>query len=98
MAGLWSRWTDRKSGEDVLSCTIMTTSSNEAMSPLHNRMPVILDDADWPAWLGETPAPPPDLLALLRPCPDDWLNIWPVSKDVGNVKNNRPELWDPIQI
>lgn len=98
MAGLWSKWSDKKSGEDVLSCTIMTTSSNEAMSSLHNRMPVILDDADWPAWLGETPAPPEDLLALLRPCPDDWLKIWPVSKDVGNVKNNRPDLWDPIHL
>jgi putative SOS response-associated peptidase YedK len=98
MAGLWSRWFNPVAKEEIVSCTIMTTSSNEAMKPLHNRMPVILYDADWPAWLGETPAPPDDLLSLLRPCPDEWLKTWPVSKDVGNVANNRPDLWEPIQL
>jgi putative SOS response-associated peptidase YedK len=48
--------------------------------------------------LGETPAPPDDLLSLLRPCPDEWLKTWPASKDVGNVANNRPDLWEPIQL
>jgi putative SOS response-associated peptidase YedK len=34
----------------------------------------------------------PELLALLRPCPDEWLKIWPVDKRVGNVRNREPEL------
>lgn len=48
--------------------------------------------------LGETPVPPDDLLSLLRPCPDEWLKTWPASKDVGNVANNRPDLWEPIPL
>jgi putative SOS response-associated peptidase YedK len=40
------------------------------MAEIHNRMPVILDEADWPKWLGEAPADEAELLALLHPCPD----------------------------
>ena len=43
-------------GEQVLSCTILTCGPNGAMGELHDRMPVILDVADWPKWLGEAPA------------------------------------------
>ncbi len=97
MAGLWARWTNRQSGEEVMSCTIMTTAANTTMSAVHNRMPVIVGERDWPSWLGETATPSADLLGLLRPCPDEWLKMWPVSRDVGNVANNRPDLWDPIE-
>ena len=44
-------------------------------------------ESDWPKWLGEEPASDDDLLALLKPCPDEALKIWPVGKAVGNVKN-----------
>jgi hypothetical protein len=57
------------------------------MGELHDRMPVILDDADWPKWLGEEAATEAELLALLKPCPDEALIIWPVDKAVGNVRN-----------
>ena len=69
MAGLWSRWKSPASGEEILSCTILTCSPNNAMGELHDRMPVILAEADWPKWLGETPATEDELLAMLRPCP-----------------------------
>jgi putative SOS response-associated peptidase YedK len=59
---------------------------------LHDRMPVILDEADWPKWLGEAPASEDELVALLKPSPDASLKIWPVGKMVGNVKNNGPHL------
>ncbi|MFY9836479.1 MAG: SOS response-associated peptidase family protein [Xanthobacteraceae bacterium] len=49
------------------------------MGELHDRMPVILAEADWPKWLGEEPASEQDLLALLKPCPDEALKIWPVQ-------------------
>jgi putative SOS response-associated peptidase YedK len=62
------------------------------MGELHDRMPVILAEIDWPKWLGEEPASEQDLLALLRPCRDEDLKIWPVNKMVGNVKNNGPQL------
>jgi putative SOS response-associated peptidase YedK len=67
------------------------------MAEIHNRMPVILDEADWAKWLGEEPATEQELLALLRQCPDDWLKIWPVDNKVGNVRNTGAELKLPIE-
>jgi putative SOS response-associated peptidase YedK len=97
MAGLWSRWRDPANGEEVLSCTVLTCEPNRAMAEIHNRMPVILDEADWPKWLGEEPATEQELLALLRPCPDEWLKIWRVDNKVGNVGNTGPELILPLE-
>jgi putative SOS response-associated peptidase YedK len=53
MAGLWETWKSPTSGEEILTCTIMTCAPNESMAQIHDRMPVILDEADWPKWLGE---------------------------------------------
>jgi putative SOS response-associated peptidase YedK len=47
------------------------------MAELHDRMPVILDETDWPEWLGEQPATEDELCALLSPCPDEALKICP---------------------
>jgi putative SOS response-associated peptidase YedK len=96
MAGLWARWKDPKSGNEVLSCTILTCGPNDVMADLHDRMPVILADTDWPKWLGEEPETEDELLALLKPCPSDALKIWQVGAAVGNVKNTGPELALPI--
>lgn len=62
---------------------------------LHNRMPVVLDPRDWPAWLGEEPAAPARLKAMLTPYPSAGMRAWPVSARVGNVKNNDPSLVAP---
>jgi putative SOS response-associated peptidase YedK len=80
-----------ESGE-ILSCTNLTCAPNDVMAELHNRMPVILAESDWSKWLGEVPATDDELLALLRPCPDEALKIWRVGKAVGNVKNTGPQL------
>jgi putative SOS response-associated peptidase YedK len=96
MAGLWAKWKDIKSGNEVLSCTVLTCGTNNVMAELHDRMPVILAGSDWPNWLGEQSATEEELLALLKPCPDEMLKIWPVDKAVGNVKNNGPHLMLPI--
>jgi putative SOS response-associated peptidase YedK len=96
MAGLWAKWKDPKSGDEIQSCTILTTSSNEVMAELHDRMPVILDKADWPKWLGEESATDEELLAMLGPSPDQVLKVWPVDKKVGNVRNKGAELALPI--
>ena len=59
---------------------------------LHDRMPVILAEADWPKWLGEVPATEEELSVLLTPRSDDAREIWKVDRRVGNVRNNGPEL------
>ena len=96
MAGLWETWKSPTSGEEILTCTIMTCAANKNMAEIHDRMPVILDEADWPKWLGEDAATPDELYALLKPCPDEGLKAWPVDKSVGNVRNKGPQLITPV--
>jgi putative SOS response-associated peptidase YedK len=76
--------------------TILTCEPNSAMGEVHDRMPVILAENDWPKWVGEEPASEEDLLALLKPCSDEALKIWPVDKTVGNVKNDGSQLTLPV--
>ena len=89
-------WKSPTSGEEILTCTIMTCAPNKTMAEIHDRMPVVLDEADWPKWLGEEPATLDELYALLKPCPDEALKAWPVDKSVGNVRNKGPQLIKPI--
>ena len=58
--------------------TIITTTPNAVMEPIHNRMPVIVDPSDYDAWLD--PKTSPDTAKeLMRPAPDDLLEVYPVS-------------------
>jgi putative SOS response-associated peptidase YedK len=63
------------------------------MAELHNRMPVVLEEADWPVWLGEADGDPK---ALLRPAAADVLRVWPISREVNTPRNNRPDLLAPL--
>ena len=95
LAGLWETWRSPV-GEKVRSFAIITTTPNELCTKIHNRMPVVLEPAAWPTWLGEEPADAPHLKALLAPYPSEEMIAWPVSPRVGNVKNNDPSLIEPI--
>jgi putative SOS response-associated peptidase YedK len=75
---------------------IITTTPNELCAELHNRMPVVLKPETWAVWLGEKPADPSDLKALLAPFPSEEMTCWPVSPRVGNVKNNDPSLIERV--
>jgi putative SOS response-associated peptidase YedK len=97
LAGLWDRWVS-SAGEAIRSFTVITTAANAAMAQIHTRMPMILDPAFWPHWLGEIPADAGALAALLAPCPDAEIQMWPVGPEVGNVRNDRPSLSDPISL
>jgi hypothetical protein len=78
--------------QSVLSRTIVTTAPNAVCSPIHNRMPVILDPADFPAWLGETSAAPEQLQALLRPFPAERMEAHMIGPEIGNVRNDNAGL------
>ena len=69
---------------------------NELCAELHNRMPAVLQPAAWSLWLGEEPAEPAELKALLKPFPSEETTCWPVSPRVGNVRNNDASLIEPI--
>lgn len=92
-AGLWAAWRDRQTGDRVLSCAIVTTTPNELMRPLHDRMPVILPDEAVAAWLDPSCTDTAALKALLLPYPDnDDLFAYAVSPRVNSANNEGPEL------
>jgi len=91
-AGLWEGW-KAPDGEIWRTFVIVTTDANGEMSALHDRMPVILERADWPVWLGEIEGDP---ATLLHPAPDHTLRKWPVSRAVNTPRNNGPELLEPV--
>ncbi|MCI0440057.1 MAG: SOS response-associated peptidase [Chloroflexi bacterium] len=90
-AGLWERWKAPEGGP-ILSCTIITTNANELMSPIHERMPVILPREVESLWLD--PEQDAGMLAeLLVPYPDlDDLEAYEVSTLVNSPRNNEPAL------
>jgi len=98
-AGLWENWRDRAGGEGatwVRSCTIVTGEPNALLTPIHDRMPVILPPEAWARWLGEAPAAPEALLALLEPYSVERMRVYPVDTRVNSVKNDDPALIEPI--
>lgn len=95
VAGLWATWRDKELGPDapwLHSCTLITTSANGTMSPVHDRMPVILPKSMWDAWLDPTNSDIELLRSMLVPAPDDVLTMHPVSTAVNNVRNRGAEL------
>ncbi len=91
-AGLWEGWR-APDGKVLRTFAIITTSANATMRQLHDRMPAILEEGDWLAWLGEAPSDPG---SLLRPAADGVLQLWPVSRAVNNVRNNGADLLDRL--
>ena len=89
MAGLWSEVT--LDGASLRSFTILTTAAPEATRELHPRAPVILDEADWAAWLDPAADPAP----LLHALPSERYQFWEVAPAVGNVANEGEHLADP---
>jgi putative SOS response-associated peptidase YedK len=89
-AGLWDAWHDKKTDQWLQSFTILTTTPNELTRAVHTRMPVILHERDYDEWLLRDEGSPP--VHLLQPFPAAEMQARPVSRDVGNVKNNHPEL------
>jgi putative SOS response-associated peptidase YedK len=72
-------------GEEVLSCTVLTYPANK-----------ILPESEWPKWLAEESTAEEELLSMLKPCADEMLKVWPVGKQVSNVKSTGPELLMPV--
>ena len=95
-AGLWERWRDPESKEIVRSCTILTTTANDLLRPIHERMPVILDETDWSRWLGESAAAPDELRALLKPYPADRMRTYRITSRVNSVKNDDEAVLAPL--
>lgn len=100
-AGLYSWWRDpaaRASGKDVpwlLTCSILTTASTGAMTELHDRVPVVLGPGSVEAWLDTSLTTPDEALAVAS-SPAPPLTWHPVATTVNAVRNNGPELVEPL--
>jgi putative SOS response-associated peptidase YedK len=91
-AGLWERWKDPANGAQLESCTIVTTDAAESIRKIHERMPVMLADADSDRWLDTAFSDTEKLSELLVPFDPKALEAWPVSREVNAPRNQGPEL------
>ena len=91
--GLWDTWF--AGGDRLESFTILTTSPNELVSPIHDRMPVIVAPEDYDRWL-DTRVDAAGVADLLRPYPAEQMEAQPVGTQVNNPRNDDPscaEAW-----
>ena len=94
LAGIWDTW---RPGTPVErhSFSILTTTANQFMRQIHDRMPVILDDASLKDWLSPELQDRKKLQQLMSPCRDEWLAAAEVSPLVNSPKNNTPDVLKP---
>jgi putative SOS response-associated peptidase YedK len=102
MAGLYEIWRDPTRDEDDpdrfrWTCTVLTTEAEDAVGHIHDRMPLAVDRERWGAWL-DPETPKDSLLDLLVPAQQGNLEAYPVSTAVGNVRNNGPQLVEPLPL
>ena len=83
-------------GSPIATCAIITTTPNELMQPIHNRMPVILPKKAYKVWLDPTNQNVETLAALLQPYPAKEMEAWQVSRLVNTPQNDSPELIQPV--
>lgn len=92
MAGLYEHWKTPE-GDWLSTCTIITTSAPDDLGEIHDRAPLLVPKEHWGVWLDRTVADPGQLLIPGTP---GLLDAWPVGKAVGSVRNNGPELIEPV--
>lgn len=96
IAGLYETWLSPE-GTKINSCTILTTTPNELVAKVHDRMPVILRPEDEQLWLNRAVTDVHAITPLLRPYASNEFEAYPVSAAVGNVRNDEPALIEPYR-
>jgi putative SOS response-associated peptidase YedK len=100
-AGLYELWRDPSVDRDdedawLWTATVITTSAPDELGMIHDRMPMIIDPLSWPDWLDPANNDVADLRALLAPAAVSGLTTYPVSTAVNSIRNNGPELIEPL--
>jgi putative SOS response-associated peptidase YedK len=90
-AGIWQDWD--KGEAPLTTCAIVTTSANRNLSRIHHRMPLILEPADWPLWLGEAGR---GAARLMQPGPEDALEFFRVAPTVNSNRASGAGLIEPL--
>ena len=103
MAGLYEIWRDPTRADDdparfLWTCTVLTTQAEDAVGHIHDRMPLMVERERRADWLDPTLSDTDDLLRLLVPAAPGQLEAYPVATLVNNVRNNGPELLEPLPV
>lgn len=103
MAGLYEIWRDPTRDEDDpdrfrWTCTVLTTRAEDDLGHIHDRMPLMVGPGRWAAWLDPRSSGTDDLLGLLVPAAPGGLEAYPVSARVSDVRNNGPDLVEPLPL
>jgi len=96
-AGIWDRWRD-PSGQWVKSCSILTTTPNAVTSPVHDRMPVILDPDAYELWLDPGLTKVAAASDLLKPYDARLMRCYPISARINHVANDDEECARPVEL
>ncbi len=91
-AGIWDR--GKTEGASITSCAILTTTANELLAKIHNRMPVIVPPESYDQWL--TNDPRSDVKDILSPYPAGEMISHPVGRDVNDTKIDDEHLVQPV--
>ncbi len=102
MAGLYEFWRDPDLPREdpaawLWTVTVITTSASDDLGRIHDRMPMCVRPDDWGAWLDPALTDGATAVGLLTPATPGWLAAYPVSREVNNVRNNGPDLIEPIE-
>jgi putative SOS response-associated peptidase YedK len=95
LAAVWEGWRHPETEEVARTFCIITTSANELVADIHNRMPVILPPEAYDRWLSTMEPDPRDLLV---PSPAEPMMMWPISTRVNKPENDDPEVLEPIEL
>ena len=101
MAGLYEIWRDASVPEDqegafLWTTTVITTSAEDDLGHIHDRMPMLVESGRYAEWLDPRKSEPDELRQLLVPAAPGRLEAYPVSTSVNNVRNNGRELLEPL--
>ena len=94
LAGIWENWQKPGSGEWVRTFAIITTTANELVREIHDRMPVIIPPSAYERWLSSIEPDPRDLLV---PFPAELMRMWPISSRVNKPENDEVHILDALE-
>jgi len=103
MAGLYELWRDPTREDDdprawLWSATVLTTTATDDLGRIHDRAPLLVEEADRSRWLDPAIEDAADLASMLVPAAPGVLEAYPVSTEVNNVRNNGPSLVEPLDL
>ena len=99
MAGLYEFWKDRGLGVGapwLVTCTVITTTAIDALGHVHDRMPMVIGEQDWAAWLDPRTTDAAVASSLLTTPASDRIETYRVAPLVNSVRNNGPDLVRPL--